>query len=155
DSDSIRRRVASRFHTGSTEAFDLLAAIGRDCVGAVQLLPDEQAPVGFDRVEGAPVSDEDIERHLVSSAGGTATFGASSDPEDDFRISLAGAQEKDAFLFWNGQWMRPHGATPTTHIFKMPMGLVGGRNADFSTSVDNEWLCMRLLRAYGLPVANV
>lgn len=39
DSDVIRRRVAARFKTGSTEAFDLLAAIGRDCVGALQLLP--------------------------------------------------------------------------------------------------------------------
>lgn len=32
DSDSIRARVAARFGTGSVEAFDLLAAIGRDCV---------------------------------------------------------------------------------------------------------------------------
>ena len=30
DSDAIRRRVATRFKTGSLEAFDLLAAIGRD-----------------------------------------------------------------------------------------------------------------------------
>jgi serine/threonine-protein kinase HipA len=48
----------------------------------------------------------------------------------------------------------PHGATPTTHIFKLPIGLVGGRRADFSTSVDNEWLCLRLLKAYGLDVAE-
>lgn len=34
DSDAIRRRVAERFRTGSTEPFDLLKAIGRDCVGA-------------------------------------------------------------------------------------------------------------------------
>ena len=32
---------------------------------------------------------------------------------------------------------------------------MGGRRADFTTSVDNEWLCMTLLKAYGLPVANV
>ena len=35
DSAAIRRRLQSRFHTESQEAFDLLAAIGRDCVGAV------------------------------------------------------------------------------------------------------------------------
>ena len=40
DSDAIRKRVAARFKTGSTDAFDLLAAIGRDCVGALQLLPE-------------------------------------------------------------------------------------------------------------------
>ena len=51
-------------------------------------------------------------------------------------------------------WLKPRGATPTTHIFKLPLGLVGGRKADFSTSVDNEWLCLRLLAAYGLPTTR-
>lgn len=32
--------------------------------------------------------------------------------------------------------------------------MVGGRKADFSTSVDNEWLCLRLFKEYGLPTAN-
>ncbi|MFA7608210.1 MAG: HipA domain-containing protein, partial [Rhodocyclaceae bacterium] len=54
----------------------------------------------------------------------------------------------------DGQWLAPRGATPTSHIFKLPLGLMGGRRADFSTSVDNEWLCLRLLKAYGLPVAD-
>src|SRR5436190_2230290 len=39
DSAAIRRRLRSRFRARSMEAFDLLAAVGRDCVGAVQLLP--------------------------------------------------------------------------------------------------------------------
>ena len=50
--------------------------------------------------------------------------------------------------------MKPRGPTPTTHIFELPIGLVGGRRADFSTSVDNEWLCLRLFNEYGLPTAN-
>lgn len=153
DSDAIRRRVAARFKTGSTEAFDLLAAIGRDCVGALQLLPEGQTPTGIDRVEGVVVDEEDIERHLLEVVT-PDRFSSARDPDDDFRISLAGAQEKDAFLWWNGQWMKPRGATPTTHIFKLPLGLVGGRQADFSTSVDNEWLCLRLFQAYGLPTAQ-
>ncbi len=153
DSDAIRRRVAARFRTGSTEAFDLLAAIGRDCVGALQLLPEGQTPTGIDRVEGIVVDEEDIERHLLEIVT-PDRFSSARDPDDDFRISLAGAQEKDAFLWWNGQWMKPRGTTPTTHIFKLPLGLVGGRRADFSTSVDNEWLCLRLFQAYGLPTAQ-
>lgn len=40
DSEPIRRRIHSRYATPSGDAFDLLAAIGRDCVGAVQLLPE-------------------------------------------------------------------------------------------------------------------
>lgn len=153
DSDAIRKRVAARFKTGSTAAFDLLAAIGRDCVGALQLLPDGEVPTGLDRVEGVVVDEEAIERHMLEVVT-PGRFSGALDSDDDFRISLAGAQEKDAFLWWDGQWMKPRGATPTTHIFKLPLGLVGGRQADFSTSVDNEWLCLRLFRAYGLPTAQ-
>ncbi len=154
DSPAIRKRVAERFRTGSVEAFDLLGAIGRDCVGALQFLPEGAEPEGQDRVEGIEVDEAAIERHLLEVVT-PGRFGAARDPDDDFRISLAGAQEKDAFLRWRGRWMKPRGATPTTHIFKLPLGLVGGRQADFSTSVDNEWLCLRLLAAYGLPVPRV
>ena len=154
DSPVIRKRVAERFRTGSVDAFDLLSAIGRDCVGALQFLADDEAPVGQERVEGVEVDEAAIERHLLEVVT-PGRFGTAGDPDDDFRISLAGAQEKDAFLRWNGRWMKPRGATPTTHIFKLPLGLVGGRQADFSTSVDNEWLCLKLLAAYGLPVPQV
>ena len=153
DSDAIRRRVAERFRTGSIDPFELLRVIGRDCIGAVQILDGEEVPKGFDHVEGVPLSEEDIERHLIETVSPHA-FGASGDPDADFRISLAGAQEKTAFLWWDGQWLAPRGATPTSHIFKLPLGLMGGRRADFSTSVDNEWLCLRLLKAYGLNVAD-
>ena len=153
DSDAIRRRVATRFKTGSMEAFDLLAAIGRDCVGALQLLPDGEVPTGIERVDGVVLDDEAIERHLLEAVT-PGRFGTATTPDDDFRISLAGAQEKDAFLRWNGQWMKPRGATPTTHIFKLPLGLIGGRQADFTTSVDNEWLCLRIFKAFGLPTAQ-
>jgi serine/threonine-protein kinase HipA len=153
DSDAIRKRVAERFRTGSTDAFDLLKAIGRDCVGAVQILGEDEAPSGFDHIEGTPLSDEDIERHLIETVS-PRSLGSSQDPDDDFRISLAGAQEKTAFLRWDGRWQKPQGATPTTHIVKLPLGLMGGRRADFSTSVDNEWLCLKLLKAYGLDVAD-
>jgi len=153
DSDAIRRRVAERFRTRSPEPFDLLSAIGRDCVGAVQLLGEDETPRDVDRIDGVPLSEEDIERHLVETVSPQA-FAAGRDPDADFRISLAGAQEKMALLRWNGQWLAPRGATPTSHIFKLPLGLVGGRRADFTTSVDNEWLCLRLLRAYGLDVAD-
>lgn len=153
DSDLIRKRIAARFKTGSVEVFDLLAAIGRDCVGALQLLPEGELPSGVGQIDGVVVDDDAIERHLLEMVT-PDRFAGTQDPDDDFRISLAGAQEKDAFLWWNGKWMKPRGATPTTHIFKLPIGLIGGRQADFSTSVDNEWLCLRLFKAYGLPTAE-
>jgi serine/threonine-protein kinase HipA len=152
DSAAIRRRLSRRFKAKSTEAFDLLMAIGRDCVGAVQLLSENVQPHGWDRVDAQPLSDQDIEQHLraVTSPG---PFGA-GDNEDDFRISIAGAQEKTALLRMGGKWYRPHGATPTTHIIKLPLGLVGNMRADMSQSVENEWLCAQLVRELGVPIAE-
>jgi serine/threonine-protein kinase HipA len=152
DSEPIRRRIAQRFQTDSADAFDLLRAIGRDCVGAVQLLADDEAPKDIESIEGTPFSDDDVESPLNQVAGGMPL---GTDHDDDFRISLAGAQEKTALLRHGGRWLKPHGATPTTHILKLPLGLVGNRRADLTTSVENEWLCMRLLQAFGLPAANV
>lgn len=152
DSEAIRQRIGRRFRTGTLDTFDLLQAIGRDCVGAVQLLGIDEEPVGVEQIDGTPLTEPEIEALLTQTAG-SFTFGAQDD-EDNFRISLAGAQEKTALLWHEGQWMKPHGATPTTHILKLPLGLVGNRRADLTTSVENEWLCMHLLRAYGLPVAE-
>jgi serine/threonine-protein kinase HipA len=53
--------------------------------------------------------------------------------------SIAGAQEKTALTRWKGQWCRPHGATPTTHIVMLPLGPIGGsKRVDASDSVQNE-----------------
>lgn len=152
DSEPIRKRLATRFKTETTEAFDLLQAIGRDCVGAVQLLGEDEIPTDITSIIGTPMSEEEIEKLLIQT---TSTGPLSNlDDNEDLRISLAGAQEKTALLWHDGAWMRPHGSTPTTHILKLPLGLVGHRKADFSTSVENEWLCMNLLAEYGLSVAT-
>jgi serine/threonine-protein kinase HipA len=152
DSDAIRRRMRDKFLTGSTETFDLLAAVGRDCVGAVQLLPHGMEPEGFDRIDARPLDEAGVEKAIHIAITGARTLGQ-LDP-DDFRVSIAGAQEKTALLWHDGQWMRPMGATPTTHILKLPLGLVGNMRADMSTSVENEWLCAWILSALGLPVAD-
>jgi len=151
DDERIRRRVSARFKVGSTDVFELLQAIGRDCVGAVQLLPPEQPPTGFDRVAYQAMDDQAVARHLRGVAAEPG-LGVDLEP-DDLRISIAGAQEKTALLRVDGQWCRPLGATPTTHILKLPLGLVGGRRLDLRHSVYNEWLCAQLLRELGLPVA--
>ena len=150
DSDPIRRRIQARFHTDTRGAFDLLAAIGRDCVGAVQLLPADEPPADIRRVEAQPLNEAAIERDL----SGITSTAAPVPEEQEFRISIAGAQEKTAFLRHGNRWCRPVGSTPTTHIFKLPLGLVGNRQADMRTSVENEWLCARIAREFGLPVAH-
>jgi serine/threonine-protein kinase HipA len=155
DHEPIRRRIASRFRLADTSPFALLAEIGRDCVGALQLLPVNADAPDVRRIDAEPLDEAGVEQALdraVTPTGGMAT--AAADSEDEFRISIAGAQDKTALLWHEGRWCRPLGATPTTHLFKLPLGLIGGqsRQIDFRTSVDNEWLCLRLLGLYGLPV---
>ncbi|HEY1396508.1 type II toxin-antitoxin system HipA family toxin [Roseateles sp.] len=151
DSQHIRRRIRERFHTPSESAFDLLAAIGRDCVGALQILPVNELPEGWNRLSAEPLAETDVGRIL---AGVTSPSVLGHHDEDGFRVSIAGAQEKTALLRVGGRWHRPQGATPTTHILKLPLGLVGNMRADMTDSVENEWLCAQILRAFGLPVAT-
>jgi serine/threonine-protein kinase HipA len=151
DSSEIRRRIQSRFGTASTSAFDLLTEIGRDCVGAVQLLATDDQPQGIHSINGEPLTDDAIANLLRVTVSAPA-LGHRDD--DDFRISIAGAQEKTALLWHEECWHRPRGTTPTTHIFKLPLGRVGNMQADLTTSVENEWLCSQIVQAYGLSTAH-
>ncbi|HSD36276.1 MAG TPA: type II toxin-antitoxin system HipA family toxin [Rhodocyclaceae bacterium] len=152
DSKPIRERIAGRFGVGSTDAFDLLSEIGRDCVGALQILPKGVAPAEMTPIQATPLDEAAIARLLRATTTPTP-LGRHEEP-DEFRISIAGAQEKTALLRCQDNWCLPYGATPSTHIFKLPLGLVGGLQFDMRDSVENEWLCSRILDAYGLPVAE-
>lgn len=81
---------------------------------------------------------------------GRNPLGIGSDAE--FRISLAGAQEKTALLRRDGQWFIPHGTTATTHILKPQIGKLPN-GMDLSHSVENEHLCLEIVAALGLPTA--
>ena len=150
DSMDTRNRIQAKFGTKTNRPFDLLSIIGRDCVGAVQLL-SEQTEVDVKKIEGTPLSEKEISDELRNFK--TRPLGMSS--HHNFRIAIAGAQEKTALFMHDGQWCRPTGATPTTHIFKLPIGRIEHAGIDLSDSVENEWLCMEILRAAGLPVPTV
>lgn len=152
DNAAVRRRVAERTGAQGSDAYSLLERIGRDCVGAMQFLPDDVALDGIQPVDGEPISDAEIEQMLANLA--QAPLGI--DMEHEFRISVAGAQEKTALLFHGGEWLRPLGTTPTTHILKpqlgeipTPFGMI-----DMADSVENEHYCLKLLEGFGLPVAK-
>jgi len=151
DSKDIRERLARRFRTGSTEAFELLTEIGRDCVGALEILPEGQSSAGTAPLQAQPLSEAQVAQ-LLRGTTSPSTLGR-GDEDDEFRISIAGAQEKTALLLRDGLWCVPLGSTPTTHIFKLPLGLIGGMKLDMRDSVDNEWLCSLILKEFGLPVA--
>jgi serine/threonine-protein kinase HipA len=150
DSQRIRERIRTRFGTQTADPFDLLAAIGRDCVGAVQVLPEGAEAPDVRTISSHQLSAADVAKRLRA-----ATSARTLGDEDglDFRISLAGAQEKTALLRLDGAWHVPTGATPTTHILKLPLGRIGNLQANMQDSVENEWLCLQLLGELGFDVA--
>ncbi len=151
DNRQIRERIQQRFHTPSIGAFDLLQEIGRDCVGALQLLPAGIQPETVKKITGRRLTNNGVAQLLTRAL--EPTSGKDELAENDFRISLAGAQEKTALLLLDGVWHQPTHATPTTHILKLPIG-IGPQGIDLSASVENEWLCSELVRAYGVDVAK-
>lgn len=150
DNDAIRRQIAERLRAGGSDAYSLLAKLGRDCVGALQFLPEGTEPGTPGGIDAREASEAEIARKLANLA--SAPLGI--DEDEDFRISIAGAQEKTALLFWKNRWYIPHGTTPTTHILKPQIGELPS-GIDLSRSVENEYLCLKLTQAFDLPSAQV
>ncbi|MFC1235955.1 type II toxin-antitoxin system HipA family toxin [Vibrio sp. F74] len=154
DSPQVRDRIVSRYKASSKQPFDLLKEVGKDSVGAIALLPPDlpykKEPLNYE------VLDNKKLEAVLSGYKSDIPLGMLEE-EEDFRISVAGAQEKTALLFVNGQWCIPKGNTPTTHIIKLPIGEIQQANAtlDLKDSVENEYLCIALARALGFIVPNV
>ena len=149
DSQAIRWLLAERAKAQGADCFSLLAAVGRDCVGAMQFLPDEMLPGPAGSISAVPIGDDDIAGIVADLA--RRPLGVST--EGELRISLAGAQEKTALLYHHGTWHVPLGTTPTTHILKPEIGRLSD-GLDLSRSVENEHICMMLTAAMGLPTAR-
>ncbi len=150
DLEEIRSTIAAREHADSANTFDLLAVIGRDCVGALRFIPTGEDPGDPTHMKSRLLKDRDIEERLKKL--GSSPLGM-IDEDEGFRISLAGAQEKTAFLLHKGKWRLPIGATPTSHIFKPPIERKQD-GIDLSDSHWNEWICLELCREYGLKTAK-
>lgn len=144
----IRARIQANFQALSNQPYDLLAKIGRDCVGAIQIIEGD-LPDFKNEIKYESLTDQDIASCLRSCR--SIPLGMSKDK--NFRISIAGVQEKTALLYHNNRWCLPVNETPTTHIFKLPIGL-RDFNLDLSESCENEWLCAKIAAAFGLSVAS-
>jgi len=147
DNLDIRNRIQARFGAKTNKCFDLLSYIGGDCIGALQILTEED-PHNIKKIQATPINDQAIAKLLKNYQSSPLGMNKNS----DFRISLAGAQEKTALLWHKSRWYLPTGPTPTTHIIKLPMGYIKHQQLDLSESVENEWLCLQILSAYNLPV---
>ena len=133
-------RMAALAGVRPVDTYGILAAFGRDCAGAIMVLPDGDRPGGNADSGYSPMTPGDLQR--VIGALDVAPLGAA--PERGFRPSLAGFQRK-ALLgrAGDGTWQFPSGDAPSTWILKPD-----GPHA----MAANEVTCLRLAAACGLPV---
>ncbi|MGL0819724.1 type II toxin-antitoxin system HipA family toxin [Vibrio vulnificus] len=154
DLPEVRDRIVARYHAKSRQAFDLLAEVGKDSVGAISLHAEDEELSNFKCLSYEKLSTKRLEQVLCAYRS-KIPLGMLED-ETDFRISVAGAQEKTALLKIENQWCIPKGSTPTTHIIKLPIGKIHQPNSvlDMSDSVENEYLCLSLAKNLGFNVPN-
>ncbi|MCH7934196.1 MAG: type II toxin-antitoxin system HipA family toxin [Gemmatimonadetes bacterium] len=146
DNTDVLDRWAREFQISPRNPFALLRYMGRDCAGAVQLIPpnelgslvDEPSAIEWlTETEVAERLRDLVEHHGTGRLAGDRGY-----------FSLAGAQPKTAFVHDGERWGIPSGATPTTHILKPPAqrGLDG-----FDI---NEHFCLKLAKKLGLAAAE-
>ena len=141
ENERILDEWANRFHVSARNPFALLAAVGEDCPGAVQLvLPD----VELHRRENVKrLTRTELEARIIALKNDP---GAGRLAQDTGQFSLAGAQAKTALYRIKNSWGIPQGRTPTTHILKPETGRI-------RHIASNEHFCLELARRLGLPAA--
>ena len=148
DSEGVRQRWGRECNVSPNNPFALLAHVGRDAAGAVQILPPDDDPADAQARTG------DIEwltdTDLADLVHDLAAHQTDWDPgRFGGRWSLAGAQPKVA-LFRDaetGQFGIPRDSTPTTVVVKPAA-------AGYARHHINEALCLRAAREAGLLAAT-
>jgi len=133
-------RMAALAGVRPVDTYGILQAFGRDCAGAIMVLPDGDRPGGNEGSGYAPMTPGDLEQVIRA----LDVFPLAAAPERGFRPSLAGFQRK-ALLgrAGDGTWQLPSGDAPSTWILKPD-----GPHA----MAANEATCLLLAAACGLPV---
>lgn len=125
-----------------SDAVALLAEYGRECAGAVVVVPTGDAPPA-DGHPSPPLSDVEL-ADLIRSLP-TKPLGA--DPGREIRMSLGGAQDKLLLTRVSGRWCTPISGYPSTHILKP--------TTVWPHSAENEAVVLALSRACGLSSNEV
>jgi serine/threonine-protein kinase HipA len=126
------------------DVFGLLKKVGRDCAGALVIA--ESAPLDSnDSLQYTSISDAELNQQIIDSRNAQVPlmFWAGKP-----RMSLAGVQNKiGVFMDCNEQLLLPTQGEPTSHILKIG-------DPRYSGMAANEYFCMQLAQAMGLPVPD-
>lgn len=139
-----RLAIAEERNIPSKNTFALTRELGRDCAGALVILPFDE-PLRAPHAAGTATRLSESELAGLVSNLRSAPLGIGSGA----RVSLAGVQEKLVLTRHPlGGWILPNEAMPSTHILKPEL-------REYPATVANEAFSMRVAKHLGLPVANV
>ena len=134
----VRSQVARTLGISRENSYELLAALGGDCAGAVALHPP--GATATERGHYRPISRNDLAQELDRLPN--HPFLAD---EEGVRLSLAGAQNKLPIHYDGHDFSLAAEGAPSTHIIKTPI-------SNLENSVVNEAFCMNLAVRVGLHV---
>lgn len=137
----IRNQIARALGVSDKNDFEILKKIGGECAGALNLVTDKQKNSQDGQYQ--PLSKKQL-LTFIKQAQQKALIHA----VDQWRLSLAGAQHKLPVFKQKKQYFLPLGNYASTHILKPQC-------SNFKGLCENEYFCMRLAKAMGLPVADV
>lgn len=126
----------------SNSDFELLAAIGGECAGALSILPENLEPK--DSFTYRTLSKEELKRFLLRRGQISSLHFTKNRP----RLSLAGAQEKCPILLNGSDYLIPKDASPSSHILKFEL-------AEYRNVPIYEYFLTTLAKKIGLPVVDV
>ena len=147
--EDSRKKIADYLHISETSTLKLLEALGGECAGLISILTEGDSlstetsyslnSENYELLDDKKLSDfiEKMNTRPLIKA------------DDKLRLSLAGAQEKLALAKINGEWYLPLNGAPSTHILKP------ARTGSLSSLAQNEYICMKLAKSFGLPVPVV
>ena len=142
---TLREQIAAQLKLAASDSYSLLAALGRDCAGALQVMDAKRLS---DTPSAHWLDDDELDAlitKLPSHPLGITTG------DERLRLSLAGVQRKAVLVRDDaGRFGQPLHGLPSTHILKPDLAAGG-----YPAIAVNEYFCMRLAREVGLPVANV
>lgn len=135
----LRRLVCLKLGISESNDFQLLAAIGGDCAGALSVFPTPRSH--RTKSEYRPITAA----QLVKFAAGPGAL-AGVDGKNGLRLSLAGAQDKVPVYVDGDKLFLPVGAAPSSHILKF-------ESRRFKHLPANEVLMAMLAKKLGLRTA--
>ncbi len=138
-----RSTLEERFGLRRGDTYGLLSEIGRDCAGAVVIVPAGHPHPEVHSGDPEPIDGDELAREIRALP--ERPLGA----DDRVRVSLAGQQGKLLLVgLGDGGWARPLHGYPSTHILKP-------EDPRFPGMAANEALCMRIAKHVGLTSADV